>query len=138
VNTAKAYLYGAWAIALGATLGSLVLSDLYHFIPCTLCWYQRILMFPLPVILTIGLYRRDRNVWAYALPLAAAGLAIAGYHSLLQWGIIHELPLPCTSAVPCTVKQLNLLGFITIPFLSAVSFAGIVAGLLGYRATARD
>jgi disulfide bond formation protein DsbB len=133
MNNAKAFLYTAWAIALGATMGSIILSEIFGFVPCSLCWYQRILMFPLPVILTVGLYRRDPGVAVYALPLAGLGVLVAGYHSLLQWGVIHEGIAPCLATVACTTKQIDWLGFVTIPFMSMLAFAGVSGALLAYR-----
>jgi disulfide bond formation protein DsbB len=133
VTRSKLFLYAAWGTALAATAGSLILSGVFHFMPCALCWYQRILMFPLPVILTVGLYRRDRDVWMYAIPLAALGALVAAYHSLLQWGIIHEVLAPCTAGIACTVRQINWLGFVTIPFMSFLSFALVLGWLVAYR-----
>jgi disulfide bond formation protein DsbB len=133
MNKAKILLYAAWAIALGATMGSIILSEIFGFVPCSLCWYQRILMFPLPILLTVGLYRRDPGVAAYALPLAGLGVLVAAYHALLQWGVIHENIAPCLATVACTTKQINWLGFVTIPFMSTLAFAGITGALLAYR-----
>ena len=74
----------AFAVALFTTLGSLYLSEIAHFMPCPLCWYQRICMYPLFVALLVGGLRRDRDVWAYVLPPAVIGAVIAIYHTQLQ------------------------------------------------------
>jgi disulfide bond formation protein DsbB len=116
-----------------ATAGSLALSEIYHLVPCALCWYQRICLFPQVVILGVGIKRADRGAHAYALPLAIAGLVIAGFHSLLQWGVIHETLSPCNAAASCALKQINWFGFITIPFMSLLAFAAITTCLLLYR-----
>jgi len=126
-------LYSAWMVAVAATAGSLTLSEAFHFVPCALCWYQRIVMFPLVAVLAVGILKHDDNAADYALPLAGLGMLIAGYHTLLQWGIIHESIAPCVATVACTVKQVNWLGFITIPFMSLLAFSAITGCLLLYR-----
>ncbi len=115
--------YLAWAQALASTLGSIILSRFVNFVPCELCWYQRILMFPLVAIIAVGILRKDKNLPYYALPLSIAGLLVAAYHNLLYYGIISETLSPCRIDVPCTSRQLELFGFITIPLLSFLSFA---------------
>src|SRR5687767_4898552 len=77
------YVYLAWTIALGGTLGSLFFGEVMKLPPCTLCWYQRICLFPLPLILGVGIARRDRSLVAYAAPFVVLGLIIAVYHNLL-------------------------------------------------------
>ncbi|MEX2012857.1 MAG: disulfide bond formation protein B [Candidatus Levyibacteriota bacterium] len=115
--------YIAWTIALSSTLGSFIMSRVLGFPPCELCWYQRILMFPLVSILTVGILKKDKNLPLYVLPLSIAGLAVAAYHNLLYYGVIPQSVSPCTFGVSCTDVQLELLGFITIPFLSLIAFA---------------
>lgn len=119
----KILQYVAWAQALGATVGSIFMSRVLNFPPCELCWYQRIFMFPLVIIIAVGILKKDKNMVLYALPLSAIGLAISIYHNLLYYGIIPETISPCTLGVSCIQKQLDLFGFITIPLLSFVSFA---------------
>lgn len=119
------FIYAAWAIALVSTLGSLGLSEIMHLQPCVLCWVQRICMYPLAVIVPIGVLRRDAGLAYYGLPLSVAGLGFAGYHTLLQWGILPEALAPCVNGVSCLTKQINWLGFITIPFMSFLGFAAI-------------
>lgn len=122
--------YAAWAVAVGATFGSLFLSEVMQLVPCVLCWYQRIAMYPIAVILTVGLLDKERNIWRYVLPLAVMGAGIAFYHTLLQWEIIPEAAAPCQLGISCTTKDINLLGFITIPFMSLVSFLTVIATTL--------
>lgn len=126
-------MYMAWVVALIATFGSLYFSEIARFIPCTLCWYQRICMYPLAVVLGIAAYRGDADVRRYVLPMAGIGWLIAGYHILEEWGVVPTLAT-CAVGVPCTVKWINWLGFITIPVLSFTAFTLIIA-LLSWRRT---
>lgn len=123
----KFSIYCAWTIATGALIGSLVLSEIAKLIPCDLCWWQRIFMYPLAFILTVGILRKDKNVIYYVLPLSIIGVIISFYHTLLQWGIIHVSITSCslTSAVSCAKPQIDWLGFITIPFMSLLCFLAI-------------
>lgn len=114
--------YIAWTVALIATTGSLFFSEVMRLPPCTLCWYQRIAMYPLVLILGIGIATSDARARLYALPLAVTGWVIAAYHNLLYYKIIPEGFTTCTSGVSCTSRQLEWLGFITIPLLSLVAF----------------
>jgi disulfide bond formation protein DsbB len=93
--------------------------------PCVLCWYQRICLFPLVIILVVGLFPFDKTVIRYGLPLALAGWLIALYHNLLYYGIIPESIQPCSQGVSCTEDYIVLLGFLTIPLLSLLSFSAI-------------
>lgn len=126
-------LYVAWGFALLATVGSLFFSEVMQLPPCVLCWYQRIAMYPLTLILAVGILRRDRRVKFYALPLSVCGLGIAIYHNLLYYGLIPDSITPCTQGVSCTTVQIEWFGFITIPLLSLTAFIGIVLCLLAYN-----
>ena len=132
-KTSPMWLYAAWTIALTATVGSLFFSEVMELPPCVLCWYQRIAMYPLVFILAVGIVTNDRRVKNYALPVCLAGLAIAVYHNLLYYGIIPESITPCMQGVSCTSKQIEWLGFITIPLLSLLGFISITACLLFYK-----
>lgn len=105
-----------------ATIGSLVFSEILKFPPCILCWYQRIFMYPLVIILAVGIWKKDKNVHLYALPLSITGLIISIYHNLLYYNIIPESSAPCTLGISCTTKFVEWFGFITIPFLSMAAF----------------
>jgi disulfide bond formation protein DsbB len=118
-------VFGAWLIALASTLGALFLGEVMGLVPCVLCWYQRIAMFPMVIILGAGLLRSDPGCVRYALPLAIAGGAIALYHCLLYWGIIPAGLVPCGEGPSCTEIKLELVGFITIPLLSLTAFCAI-------------
>lgn len=125
--------YLAFALALAATLASLGLSEVLHLPPCVLCWYQRICMYPLVVILGVGILRRSKDLVALAAPLVVVGWGIALYHSLLQWKILPEAAAPCRVGISCTTVQINILGFITIPFGSLVAFTAIGVVLYLYQ-----
>ena len=96
-----------------------------HFVPCTLCWYQRILMYPLAIILLVGLLRGDRGVFAYVLPFSIAGIGVSTYHYLLQKTEIFASSAVCDTGIPCTTTWINLFGFMTIPFLALLAFLTI-------------
>lgn len=125
--------YAAWIIALGGMVGSLFFSEVMGLPPCVLCWYQRIAMYPLVVIIAIGIATRDPRMKIYALPLSFIGLAIAIYHNLLYYGIIPEAITPCTEGVPCNAVQLEWLGFITIPLMGLAAFIALTLCLLLYK-----
>lgn len=132
-GSSEMLLYAAWIVSLTATVGSLFFSEVMQLPPCVLCWYQRIAMYPLVIVLGAGIIMRDRRAKFYALPLAIAGLGIAVYHNLLYYNIIPESIAPCTEGISCTSRQIEWLGFITIPLLSLVAFALITAFLSFYR-----
>jgi disulfide bond formation protein DsbB len=125
-----ALVFACWLIASVSALGSLFFSEIMGHVPCSLCWYQRICMYPLVLILPAGLFPFDRNIVRYALPLSLLGLAIAFFHLLLVAGVIPESLKPCVQGVPCTEVQIVWLGFITIPLLSALSFLATSALLV--------
>ena len=123
-------LTAAFLIALAATLSALFIGEVLGQMPCTLCWYQRIAMFPLVLILGLSLWRGDGMARAYALPLAIAGLALAAWHSGLYAGFLPAPIVPCTENGPsCTGGAQMILG-LPIPYLSAVAFAAIIACLI--------
>jgi disulfide bond formation protein DsbB len=129
-----ALLFAAWLIALGSTLGALFIGEVMGKTPCLLCWYQRIFMIPLAVILGLACYAGDGGVWRYGLPLAGIGLVIAFYHNLLFWGVIPEDIQPCTRSGPsCSSADLNLVGFIPIPLLSLGAFVALTVLFLIIR-----
>lgn len=124
------FLFAAWLVSAFSTAGSLFFSEVMKLPPCLLCWYQRICMYPLVLILLAGLFPADKKVIRYSLPLTFTGLAIAVYHNLLYYNIIPESLAPCVSGVSCTTVQVNWLGFITIPLLSLTGFFIITALLI--------
>jgi disulfide bond formation protein DsbB len=122
----------AWLVAVVATGGSLFLSEVAAFPPCILCWYQRIAMYPLVLVLGVAAWRRDPGVRPYAGPLVGVGLAIAGYHCLLQ----HAPSLSavaCDPRAPCTMDWIWEFGYVSIPLMAASAFAliGVLLWLAG-------
>ena len=128
-------LYLAWIQACIATFGSLYFSEVMRLPPCTLCWYQRILMYPLVLTIAVGILRRDTGIYLYVLPVSVFGLAIAIYHNLLYFGLIPEDIQPCTVGIPCTTIQIQWLGFITIPLMSLTAFLVISTCMVLYRSS---
>jgi disulfide bond formation protein DsbB len=112
----------AWLVAAVATAGSLYMSEVRGFLPCPLCWYQRIAMYPLVVILAVGVLRGDAAVRWYATPVALVGAAIATYHYQLERFPDQEA-LACSSSVPCTTIWFEQLGYITISMMALSAFA---------------
>jgi len=129
-TTAWPLIFGAWLVASVSTLGALFFGEVMQLPPCVLCWYQRICMFPLVLILPVGLFPLDRKIVRYALPLAAIGWLFAVFHVLLIAGVIPESIKPCTQGVPCSEKVIEWFGFVTIPLLSVVAFSTIIALLI--------
>jgi len=123
-------LFIAWLASMIATIGSLFFSEVMMFPPCIMCWYQRICMYPLGIILLIALFPLDTKVTRYATPLVGIGLFFAVYQNLLYYGILPESVQPCSQGVSCTSDYINWFGFITIQLLSLVAF--IVIALLLY------
>ncbi len=126
-------LYIAWATALAATAGSLYFSEAAGYLPCMLCWYQRIAMYPLVAILLVGILAKDAKAWMYGLPIALVGWGIAFYHNLLYYKILAESDATCRAGVSCTTEYIEWLGFLTIPLLSLLAFTVIIICLLIQR-----
>lgn len=125
-----AILFLAWVVAAASALGSVFFSHVMEFAPCVLCWYQRICLFPLVIILATALFPFDKGVVKYALALALAGWFTALYHNLLYSGIIPQEMQPCTQGVSCTEKYIEIFGFLSIPMLSLLSFSIIIMLLI--------
>ena len=122
----------AWLIATTATLGALFIGEVMLMTPCTLCWYQRIFMFPIAIILGIACFADDRQGAVYALALALGGLAMAGYHTLLVAGLIPKSWVPCSAGVSCADQKLEILNGIQIPWLSLVACIALALLLTTY------
>src|SRR3989344_6922031 len=129
----KNVLYVAWATAAASMAGSLYFGEVLGLAPCVLCWYQRIAMYPLVLIIGVGIVKKDRHFYDYAIPLSVIGGAIAFYQNLLYYGVIQERLVPCTFGISCTTKYIQLLGFIDIPLLSLLSFILITVALLIHK-----
>ncbi|MFH1620640.1 MAG: disulfide bond formation protein B [Patescibacteria group bacterium] len=131
LDFAKKYiLYAIFLVALAAMMGSLYFGEVMKIPLCTLCWYQRIAMYPLVVVLAVGILWDEAKVHLYALPFAVIGLIISIYHNLIYAGIIPEVIKPCTVDVPCTTKFIEFFGFVSIPLLSLLGFIFITGGMI--------
>lgn len=130
-------LFTCWLIAMLATLGSLFFSEIMGLIPCELCWYQRIFIYPLAVMFLFALHPLDTRVVKYALPLAIIGTLFTLYHSLLFYGLIPENLQPCRQGVSCADEGMVLMGILPIPLLSLAAFGMIVVLLLKIRLLAK-
>ncbi|WP_284640986.1 disulfide oxidoreductase [Paenibacillus silviterrae] len=129
-------LHLSWLVATVATVGSLYFSEVLGYLPCKLCWYQRILMYPLVIILGIAAVRKDHKVFLYVLPLSVWGAGISLYHYLMQKTPWFKTGAAACGLVPCDVDYIDWFGFVTIPFLALVAFILItVLQLLVWRAT---
>jgi disulfide bond formation protein DsbB len=132
----QAALWLAALVALVTMLGSLYYSQVAHFVPCSLCWYQRIAMYPVAVILLIAAIRHDRQIWWYAAPLAMVGLAFSVYHSQLQ-AFPGQHSSFCTTTEPCTVRYVWEFGFVSLPFMALSAFAFVITMLILTRSAGR-
>lgn len=128
--TPRALLF-SFIVSLTATLGSLYLSEIAGFEPCKLCWFQRVFMYPLPIILGVSLVKKSKSVWQYVLPLSTIGLFIAAYHYYYQ--INPQALIPCSTvgfSVSCSQRFFTHFGYITIPWMSLSAFALVTVGML--------
>ena len=130
------FLFLAWAVSLVSVLGSLFFSEVVGYPPCSLCWYQRICMYPLVLIFAFGLFPLDPKVFKFSMPLVLTGWFFAVYHNLLHWGVIPSSAAPCRQGVPCSTVYIDWLGFITIPLMSLVAFSLILIFLLLFKKNA--
>ncbi len=112
-----------WTQSVLAVIGSLFYSEGIGYTPCELCWYQRILMYPLIIIYGAALLKKDINIAFSGIILSGLGLIVAIYHYSLQKVTFLQSTGGFCGEVPCTVQYVNYAGFITIPFLSLVAFA---------------
>lgn len=122
----------AWFVVLISITLSLYFSEIKLFAPCVLCWVQRIAMYPLIAILTVGIVLKDKNLPLYVLPLSIFGALVAFYHNLLNYGLISEAITPCRFGISCTTKYIEWFGFVTIPLLSLAAFLLITLFMILY------
>ncbi len=125
----------AAAVALTTSLGSLYLSEVAKFPPCILCWYQRIAMYPLAVILIVASLRKDRAVWTYVVPLGVIGFGISVYHYLIE-RFPDSVTFSCTDDVPCSTVWIWKFGFLSIPAMAGIGFATVITLVLLARSSA--
>lgn len=126
----------AFLVAATATLGSLYFSEIADFVPCRLCWFQRIAMYPLAPILLVGAIRRDPGVRWYVAPIAVIGAIIAGYHTLIEWRPELDTGTCELTGPSCTAFWFREFGFITLATMALVGFLTILT-LLFVRVPSR-
>lgn len=122
----------AFLVSLAAVLGSIFYSEIAVFAPCNLCWYQRVFMFPLPLVLSLALLRKEKFIAPYALLLAVTGSLIALYHNFIQYGGSPLIPCSAISdaTAACTQRFVFEFGFVTIPFMSLSVFILVISLLI--------
>lgn len=130
-------LVWAWGLSLIATASSLYLSEVVGLIPCSLCWYQRYMMYPLVLVLGVAAVRGSIGVWRFGLPLSVVGLGISIYHVSIQWQPSLDVGA-CGSGVPCTGRYLAVFGFVSIPTMAGSVFLSVSALLCLLWAVERD
>lgn len=114
----------ATAVATVATGGSLLLSEVAGYVPCVLCWYQRIAMYPLVVVLGVATFRRDDQVWRTVLPLSGIGAGIAAWHIAIErWPMLGSEV--CDPVAPCALRWVEEFGFLTLPTMAFIGFVAI-------------
>lgn len=124
----------AWLLALFSTLAALFIGEVLGQAPCLLCWFQRVFMFPLAIMLAVACYRSDPGVWCYALPLSVMGGLVALWHNLLYFDVIPQRIQPCSATGPsCTDANMTILGGLPLPLLALIVFALITLLLLMIR-----
>jgi len=121
-------LFFIWVLATSGTAISLFFSEIVQLPVCVLCWYQRIALYPLVLMLPLGLFPFDINAVRYITPLVIFGWLAALFHVLVVAGFIPESAQPCVQGVPCSEIHFTLLGFLNIPMMSLLTFT--IIGLL--------
>ncbi len=121
----------AWIIALISSLAVLFIGEVLGQTPCILCWFQRAFMFPLAIVLGLGLWWQDSRVGRYGVALALGGAAVAMYHIGLYVGLIPEAIQPCTATGPSCTDDNQLVFGIPIPLMALVAFTiiGVLSAL---------
>lgn len=134
MEKSKLISYVIWGVALLAMIMSLVFSEILKLPPCSLCWYQRIFIYPLVFIVPIGIVRNDKSIFTYSIVLSSIGLVISSYHSLIYHGVVQEALKLCNSELSCKAKQFELFGLLSIPVMSFFSFLIIfILSLIGEK-----
>ena len=124
-------VYFAFFVALVAMMGSLFYSNIAGFVPCPLCWFQRIFMYPEVIVLGLALLKKDEKIIDYSLALSAAGWIISAYHNYIYFKGLHSLV--CTSAESCTTTYFLEYGYITISMMALTAFSLIILLLINKK-----
>ena len=115
-----------FAVATVATVGSLYFSESAGYVPCRLCWFQRIAMYPIAVVALVALIRRDRAARWYILPLGTIGAAVSTYHVMIEWGWLNDSE-SCTLFGPsCAAVWFEAFGFMTLALMALAGFVSII------------
>jgi disulfide bond formation protein DsbB len=131
------YYAAAWMVAIVATIGSLFYSEVMNYIPCSLCWYQRIFMYPLVIFLGLATFYNESIIKKYILSVSIPGGLIALYHVGLQKIPAMKKIEPCKQGVPCSTDYVDYLGFITIPVMSLTAFC-LITILIFFVKTSKE
>ncbi|HET7571169.1 MAG TPA: disulfide bond formation protein B [Gaiellaceae bacterium] len=124
-------LWAAFVVAAVATGGSLFFSEVAHFVPCELCWFQRICMYPLSLLLLFLAFHADNRVARYLLPFPVVGGGVSIYHLLVEHGVVKQT-LECSLSAPggCATKWIEKFGYVTIPTLALTGFVLLIEFLV--------
>ena len=118
-------VFAGWLLALVATAGAVFIGEVMGMMPCVLCWYQRIAMFPMVLFLGIALLQQQRAFILPCLLLSLMGWAVASYHTALYWGWIDPTLAPCGDGPSCTKQVLQIFGSVDLPMMSWLAFMAI-------------
>lgn len=116
-----------FAIGAVSTLGSLYFSEVADYVPCRLCWFQRIAMYPIALVAFVALIRRDRGARWYLVPMAAIGALIAGYHYLIERGVLTDSEACALFGPSCADVWFEEFGFVTLAFMALAGFVAVIA-----------
>ena len=116
----------ALVVAGGSMLGSLYFSEIAHFVPCRMCWFQRIPMYPITLIALVGLIRKDRSARWYFVPLAVIGAGISTYHYLIEWGVLADSEACGLFGPACADVWFREWGFVSLALMALVGFVSII------------
>lgn len=122
----KYSMHAGFLLSLGAVIGSLTYSEIFHLPPCTFCWWQRIFMYPQVIILATGIWFKEKRFWITSIILSIIGIAFSISHILLQAGIRHSTGACLESGVSCTKIDVLVFGWLTIPIMCGTLFVGIL------------
>ncbi len=124
-------LWLAFVVSAIATGGSLFFSEVAHYVPCELCWFQRIFMYPLSIVTLLAALANDHRVARYLLPLPVIGAGFSVYHLLVEHGVVTQSQT-CLLSAPggCATKWINEFGYVTIPALALTAFVLVFTALL--------
>ncbi|NRR19130.1 disulfide bond formation protein B [Bacillus pacificus] len=118
-------IYFSFFVSLVATIGSLYFSEVKGYVPCSLCWYQRIFMYPIPLLIFISILINDKNIKYYLRYFSLIGIIISSYHNFIQF--TQQKSSFCGVTSSCLTIYDKWGGFITIPLMSLTAFIIIFA-----------